>query len=741
MSIRKTLIVLASTYLGISVLLIALHLLSTYRQVRESFSALATSYLDASFGMYRSELIGNLMLEDPGLMQAFMSEMVTTRHVAAEIRTRSGSVLYGAVPTADTYHKTYPLVFGSQELGEVTLYYHVPIPSPLEQRGPLTALSLQLALTLGGFAFLYALLRRRILQPIQTLGSGVESRPDEPLPVPRGASREIAHLARAFERMRSRLTETTRFEAIARTTQMLAHDVRTPFSMLTGVLQALRSTSDRETLVRLAHTYAPHVERAMRHVDAMLKDIVEAGSNEPPTVSAVKPEALVRDVLFDVLRAEPRGEIAWSFELAHTRALQVDAPKIYRVLANIVRNALQAARGPARVWVATRDVDGGRMEIAIGNTGSLIAPDDRALLFEAFFTKGKAGGTGLGLAIARKIVRAHGGDIWCESSEASGTVFKMLLPSGGPRYLPKDDLGRTTEELTASPGALAAPAVGDDGAAARRSLLIIDDQALYHGAMATLLADAPDVRLVTALTGEDGLRAAERERPDVIVVDLDLRTPGLDGFDVVARLRAAGATARICIHTNSDGAELEAQARAAGADAFLRKPMTAADLATLLAPAARPMRLVVVDDDPFACEQWQAVDAAGEVRVFASPEELDAARRADPALLAGATCVILDQFFGASSPRTGLELAAELRADGYAGEIVLSSDGEFDARELAPARVVKVPKLVAQALPIILALTAHAPRSAADSARCANTAMPDGNAWSLKSKRGSCNDG
>ena len=72
---------------------------------------------------------------------------------------------------------------------------------------------------------------------------------------------------------------------------------------------------------------------------------------------------------------------------------------------------------------------GGFTEFCIGNSDTLVPKAERDQLFEAFFTKGKKGGTGLGLAIGKKIVEAHGGAIWCESSKERGTEFFFTLPT------------------------------------------------------------------------------------------------------------------------------------------------------------------------------------------------------------------------------------------------------------------------------------------------------------------------
>jgi two-component system sensor histidine kinase HydH len=76
-----------------------------------------------------------------------------------------------------------------------------------------------------------------------------------------------------------------------------------------------------------------------------------------------------------------------------------------------------------------------RLEIAVGDTGPGIRPEDLPRIFEPYFTT-KDTGTGLGLALAQRIVEAHGGRIDVESRPKQGTTFRVHLPLAGPRETP-----------------------------------------------------------------------------------------------------------------------------------------------------------------------------------------------------------------------------------------------------------------------------------------------------------------
>ena len=222
--------------------------------------------------------------------------------------------------------------------------------------------------------------------------------------------------------------------AIAQMTQMVAHDVRKPFSMLRMVLKMLSNAKDPDSLKKIMSRVVPEVDRAMSSVDGMLADVMEVGATSVKLIQdPTSPESLIESALGEIIRIYPAASISFTYDLRHSHMVNVHVQKIGRVFSNIVGNAFQAMRNKGTMWFKTSEADGMIM-FCIGNAGSVIPPESLPRLFEAFFTSGKKGGTGLGLAIAQKVVEAHGGKIWCESSKTheypEGKVeFFFTLPT------------------------------------------------------------------------------------------------------------------------------------------------------------------------------------------------------------------------------------------------------------------------------------------------------------------------
>lgn len=321
-------------------------------------------------------------------------------------------------------------------------------------------------------------------------------------------------------------------DAIARTTQMLAHDVRKPFTLLKLGLERLAAAVDGPAIAKTAGRLVADVDRSLVQVDAMLDDVMEIGADRKPTLTPTDPKELLSTAVAEAWQVHRPTALAVRYDLRHSRAVAVDAHKMGRVLANVIGNAVQATKGTGNLTLRAADArtsTGDAVSLAIGNDGPLIEPRDLPQLFEPFFTKGKSSGTGLGLAIAKKIVGAHGGTIVATSDAASGTTFIITLPAvAGLEALPR----------TAAPP-MARPQLG------RPKVLLVEDEIFIREAWISALSADADVKACT--TPEEVLAVLERDPQTFhafagVVVDFNFEAAGssLDGADLAIRLRAAG---------------------------------------------------------------------------------------------------------------------------------------------------------------------------------------------------------
>jgi CheY-like chemotaxis protein/anti-sigma regulatory factor (Ser/Thr protein kinase) len=264
--------------------------------------------------------------------------------------------------------------------------------------------------------------------------------------------------------------------------------------------------------------------------------------------------------------------------------MRADLTKLRQALFNLVSNACKfTERGVVSLEV-TRDAraEGDALVFAVRDTGIGMTPEQMARLFQEFAqadasTTRRFGGTGLGLALSRRICRMMGGDITVESEPGRGSTFTIRLPA---------EVREPTREAPI-------PAAGETALSGVSTVLVIDDDGAVRDLMARFLGKE-GFRVVTAPGGEEGLRLARERRPDVIT--LDVLMPGMDGWSVLAALKADAALAEIPVVmlTMLDDRNL---GYALGAADYLTKPIDRERLVTVLGHYRRDLPVLVVDDD------------------------------------------------------------------------------------------------------------------------------------------------
>jgi signal transduction histidine kinase len=239
-----------------------------------------------------------------------------------------------------------------------------------------------------------------------------------------------SELLKREEQIRIKTEELTRVRVqatLGEAAQMLAHDVRKPFSMLSVIIKTVLDSAQNKEDKEMLEMSLLEVQQSTASVEGMLADVLEIGRNKEPHFEKTSAESLVEFSLSQLFRVNPKSVVQIEYDFQHNCALSCDALRVSRVFGNILSNALQAMNGKGKIWIKTRP-DGKMVLFSVGNEGNSIPEDKISHLFDPFFTSGKAGGTGLGLAIAKKIVEAHGGTIGCQNLPGVGVEFWFTLP-------------------------------------------------------------------------------------------------------------------------------------------------------------------------------------------------------------------------------------------------------------------------------------------------------------------------
>jgi len=213
---------------------------------------------------------------------------------------------------------------------------------------------------------------------------------------------------------------------IAEATQMLAHDIRRPFTTLLLALETIRNSERPSEIKRLSTLLLSDVENAIKTVNAMLVDVIEANSTMLPRLQFVPIESVIESSLVEVKNLHPVPLVTFKCQVLDSCKVSADPVKIQRVFVNLLENAIQAMGGHGTIWISTYLNGEAFLYVVIGNDGPPIDVKDQGRVFEPFFSK-KNQGNGLGLYIARKIINDHGGSISCASS-GTRTEFTLSLP-------------------------------------------------------------------------------------------------------------------------------------------------------------------------------------------------------------------------------------------------------------------------------------------------------------------------
>ncbi|PJB32559.1 MAG: hypothetical protein CO109_03895, partial [Deltaproteobacteria bacterium CG_4_9_14_3_um_filter_65_9] len=126
------------------------------------------------------------------------------------------------------------------------------------------------------------------------------------------------------------------------------------------------------------------------------------------------------------LRAQ---SISCRTEFGDAGEIHADPDMLRRVLLNLVGNAVDAMPSGGTLTVSARSRPDGRISVVVEDTGTGIPAEERERIFEPYFTT-KTSGLGLGLFLTKKIVDAHGGEIFVDSTPGKGTRIEVALPSG-----------------------------------------------------------------------------------------------------------------------------------------------------------------------------------------------------------------------------------------------------------------------------------------------------------------------
>ena len=392
----------------------------------------------------------------------------------------------------------------------------------------------------------------------------------------------------------------------------MSHELRTPLNAIIGFSDLMRLEEPNGDKRNVPCEWVEHIHTSGRHLLGLINDILDLAKVEAGRLdlrlSPLRVDTSVRELLTGLAPLVSTKRLTVETDLTAVTAL-ADRVRFRQIVENLLSNAIKFTPEGGRITVTATGTDTD-VTVTVTDTGVGIAAADQVRVFDEFQQVGDAeqhrAGTGLGLALTLRLVEAHEGEITLVSVPGEGSSFTVRLPAAP----------HIRDVVPDSPTGDPSP----DSRAAR--VLLIEDDAQSAELLQTHLSTA-GYRVDIAGSGEMGLTAAAAHPPDAIVLDVAL--PGIDGWEVIRRLKHNERLADIPVFFVSIVDEAPA-GMALGATDYFVKPVDQAALLGALTRniAARPVpRVLVVDHDDAVRQAIEDGLRAGGADVVACADSRD----------------------------------------------------------------------------------------------------------------------
>jgi len=369
----------------------------------------------------------------------------------------------------------------------------------------------------------------------------------------------------------------------------MSHELRTPLSAILGFAQLMESGMPAPTASQKRSI--DQILKAGWYLLDLINEILDLALIESGKLSlSMEPMSLSEAMQECAAMVEPQARkrgISVTFPRFDKPCfILADRTRVKQIVVNLLSNAIKYNTAGGSVMIGCIPTSPRRVRLSFTDSGVGLAPDKLAQLFQPFNRLGQEGsaeeGTGIGLVVCKRLVELMGGAIGVESTVGAGSVFWI-------------DLNVTAEPPAVAPVPRATAPQLDAAGGRARTLLYVEDNPANLMLVEDLIARRPDIRLVSARDGISGIEMAQTEKPDVILMDINL--PGISGIEALRVLVTNRATAHIpviALSANAMPRDIE-KGLEAGFFRYLTKPikvnefMDTLDIALLfsLSPAGR----------------------------------------------------------------------------------------------------------------------------------------------------------
>ncbi len=363
----------------------------------------------------------------------------------------------------------------------------------------------------------------------------------------------------------------------------VSHELRTPMTSVKGYVDLLLMGATGP-LTDMQRNFLTVIKTNADRLTALVNDILDLSRIETGKVKLDRSPAGI-EPLIEQVAASMLPKIQEK-KMQLTTVVPEGLPKVFgdpsrmiQILTNLVGNSYKYTPEGGAIIIHAY-VRNGMMHVGVEDTGMGISKEDQQKIFDRFFRVDnpavhEVSGTGLGLSITTSLIQMHGGDIWVESELGVGSIFTFTLPLAE---------GELKEDVGTPPRKFGEPLT---------TILVVEDD-VDVARLIQLTLETQGRRVLMATSGEEALRVARKERPQLI--SLDIRLPDLDGFEVLQLLKRDPETADIPVVIVSVVLDVE-QGLRLGAAEYLTKPLDEAQLQSVVDRVLTQKGLVLIVDD------------------------------------------------------------------------------------------------------------------------------------------------
>lgn len=303
----------------------------------------------------------------------------------------------------------------------------------------------------------------------------------------------------------------------------VSHELRTPLTSIKGYIDLILE-GDAGDINDLQREFLDIVKQNNDRLVALINDLLDISRIESGRVHLkIKPvrlEEIIDEIVATFRAMVERKTLKLKVAVPNDLpAVAADHDRIAQVMANFLSNAIKFTPAGGKISIHVEEQDG-QLATSVVDTGIGIPPADQRNLFTKFYRVDSSltreiGGSGLGLSICKTIVDLHGGRVWVDSEVGKGSTFSFSLPLA----LKEAKAEELPIEKILKPG---------------KRILVVDDEPDI-AKLIQLYLEKEGYSVIKAFDGEEALRIARKEKPDLITLDIMMEK--MDGFEVLHCLK------------------------------------------------------------------------------------------------------------------------------------------------------------------------------------------------------------